>query len=572
MKEPRIAGLSQALTLSERRRREAQRLSGVGFWELYHDTGEIYWSEEIYAIYQLEPHSLKPNYDAFLSLICDSDRDIIHEAYQRAVRDGSEYNVRYRIKAGTSFKWIEARGITFYDAQGQPERSIGTAQDITEIKTGQEQIEFLAYHDMLTGLANRRLFTDTLNCCLTRALQEETNLAVLFIDLDDFKLINDQFGHDIGDQVLVGVANKLKSCAGSEDLFGRIGGDEFAGLLYGVREDEVPAAVARVKEVLDAEYEADMHRFPVTASIGVTVFPNDDVDTDILLRHADRAMYEAKECGKSDIRYFDIEQFKILTARRRLLNDIASAIAGDQLELYYQPRVVLADGVEAGAEALLRWFRPDGAVAPSEVVAAIKNTTQAWNLDTWVIRTVLSHCKIFKERGLHGPFSLNINPSSIENPRFPELLQSLLAEANVRGEDIEIEILEVDSIKNFDTTVKILNQCRQLGVSFSLDDFGTGYSSLTHFHRLPISKLKIDKRFILSMGSDTESMGLVKSILAIARINRRPVIAEGIENESIADSLRQLNCDFGQGFGIAKPMPVDKYIQWGLTRLAAPKN
>lgn len=552
----------QALKISERRRQDTQRLSGVGFWELEHTTGNLYWSEEIFTIYNLQAHQCKPNYALWASLIYEPDREFVRNTYENAVQTGQEYNIRYRIIAGNAVKWIEARGITYYDEQGQPVRTIGTAQDISEIKSSQEKIEFMAYHDVLTGLANRKYFLDTLNKSLTTDRGSQKIIAVLFIDLDKFKCINDQYGHDVGDEVLVGVAQKLQQCARSNELFARIGGDEFAGLVRGADNDEIHRAVRNVKKAIDTTYPTRIHEFRISASIGVTLHPQDQGDADILLRHADQAMYKAKELGNSGVHYFDTERSQTLFSRRQLLNEIDVALTQNQFELFYQPRIRLSDGHLAGAEALLRWIKPKKTIPPCTIISAIKNTAEEWRLDQWVIRTVISQINTFKENGLSGPFSLNISPSTVENSAFPPLLQACLTETQVQGTDIEFEILEVESIKDFTTAKAIIEQCQQMGVSFSLDDFGTGYSSLTHFHALPVSKLKIDQRFIKSINSEADSLMLVKSILAIANANNRPVVAEGIESYAIAQTLAALSCEFGQGFGIARPMPVTQYITW----------
>lgn len=554
--------LSQALIISERRRQEIQRLSGVGYWELDHTTGALYWSEEIYSIYNLQEDAIKPSYELWVNLIYEEDRNFVNENYQDSVNEGTEYNIRYRIKAGDSIKWIEARGVTYYDQQGQPERSIGTAQDISEIKASQEQIEHLAYHDMLTGLANRKLFSDKLASSLLLADQHKTCLAVLFIDLDNFKFINDQYGHDVGDEVLVGVARKLKGCESVNDIFARIGGDEFAGVLFGSDISEIKNSVDAVKKAIDSTYETTIDNFKISASIGVTTYPKDNVDTDILLRHADHAMYEAKEQGKSGVHYFDIDHFQSISSRRQLLKDIKIALLEDEFEIYYQPRIRLNDGRLEGAEALLRWFRPHGPVGPTNIVTAIKNTAEEWTLDAWVIKMVLSHIRLFKEHNISGPFGLNINPSSLQNPELPKLLSELLSNLSIAGSDVEIEILEMESIENFDTTRKIIHQCMEFGVHFSLDDFGTGYASLTRFHDLPISKLKIDQQFIKNIDNHPNNLSLVKSILAIANANSRPVVAEGVESNSIAHIMAELKCEFGQGYGIAVPMPMADFIQW----------
>jgi len=562
MDKDRIRELSDALTVSERRRQETQRLSGVGFWELDHKSGDLYWSEEIFAIYELNSDAVSPNYEVFLSLIYDDDRDLVHKTYQDSVKFKTEYCLRYRIKAAGSVKWIEARGVTLYDGQGKAERSIGTAQDITEIVKAQQQVEHLAYHDALTDLPNRKFFADRLNAAVRSASRDRTNVAVVFIDLDNFKLINDHHGHALGDEVLVEVARRLQSIASPEDLFARIGGDEFAGVLVNFDDIGIHAAMHRVKQAIEGSYVTQVNTFEITASIGVTIYPEDNVDPEVLLRHSDQAMYEAKENGKSQMCFFDTETHQLRSSRRELLRAIATAIRNDEFVLYYQPKISLSDGALVGAEALLRWFKDDHAYSPTDITTAIQDTELERELDNWVIGKVLVQSKIFRAHGINCPFSVNINPKTIENQNFPNQLSSLLASAGVSGETLEIEILEVSSIKNFDRTHEILRQCKALGVSVSLDDFGTGYSSLTHFHALPIDVLKIDQRFIKHLNSDPTSLVLVKSILAIAQANRRNVVAEGIESYEIASALQYLGCAYGQGYAFARPMPANDYVAW----------
>ncbi|WP_217650598.1 putative bifunctional diguanylate cyclase/phosphodiesterase [Spirulina major] len=546
--------------MSERRRQETQRLSGVGFWELDHKNGDLYWSEEIYAIYGLDGEALSPDYGLFLDLIYDDDRDFVHQAYQASIQEQTEYSLRYRIKAAGTVKWIEARGVTLYDEQGNADRSIGTAQDITEIITAQQKIEHLAYHDALTDLPNRKFFADRLNAAVQTARRDRIPVAVVFIDLDNFKLINDRHGHAVGDEVLVGVAHRLQRSAGPKDFFARIGGDEFAGVL--VNEADINAAVRRLQCAIEDVYGTPVGTFEITASIGVTLYPTDNVEPEVLLRHADQAMYEAKENGKSRVCFFDTETHQLKLSRRDLLRAIATAIRNDEFVLYYQPKISLRDGVPVGAEALLRWFNGDQSYSPTEITTAIQDTELEWELDNWVIRTALAHSKLLDQHGVAGPFSVNVNPRTIENRNFPDRLAALLTSAKVSGEVLEIEILEVASIKNFDRTRTILQQCKALGVRVSLDDFGTGYSSLTHLHALPIDVLKIDQRFIKELHRDSKSLALVQSILAIAHAHHINVIAEGIESDAIAHILQQFDCACGQGYALARPMAINDYIAW----------
>lgn len=562
MSKDRLRDLADALENAERRRCDSQRLSGVGFWELNHKNETLYWSEEIFAIYELEANTLETDYEKFVSLIHEDDRDWVTSAYQASVESGVEYNIRYRIKAGESTKWIEARGITYYDSDRNPERTIGTAQDISEITNAQHALEHLALHDALTGLPNRKLFSNRMDEALQTAQRDECRLGVLFIDLDNFKLINDHQGHDIGDEVLVGVAEALARHARDGDSFARLGGDEFVGLISETAGSSIGEAVERVKESIDRTYDTSRGSFTVTASIGVAIYPLDSEEPDELVRHADHAMYEAKESGKSRIRYFDAKQHWTNRSRNQLLLDIKEALENDRFVLHFQPRVCLIDGSLAGAEALLRWFRPEGPVPPSDVIAAISGTPLEWALDAWVVEAALLEFGRFFEGGLLGPYSVNVNPGTIENKALPALLQQLIGASDVSGSDLEIELLEVSSIRNFALTTQILQKCKKLGISFSLDDFGTGYSSLTYFHSLPVDKLKIDRSFIQRLLSDQESLPLIKSILAIAKANDRPVIAEGVESYAIARELRRLGCQYGQGFGLSRPMGADEYVAW----------
>lgn len=558
----RIRELSDALTVAERRRKETQRLSGVGFWELDHKHETLYWSEEIYAIYGLDGNGLEADYALFSSLIYEEDRDLVHKTYQDSVKFKTEYRLRYRIKSAGSVKWIEARGVTLYDEQGRANRSIGTAQDITEIVTVQKQIEYLAYHDDLTDLPNRKFFSDRLNAAVQAANRDQTNVAVIFIDLDDFKQINDCHGHAVGDEVLVCVAQRLQGTVGPQDLFARIGGDEFAGVLVNVDETKIKARMRLVKQAIEGSCITSVGTFDLTASIGVTIYPQDNVDPEVLLRHSDQAMYIAKESGKSQISFFDTEKYQRRLSRRDLLEAIATAIKNDEFVMYYQPKIDLGNGKLLGAEALLRWFRDGHFYSPMDVITAIQDTELELALDNWVIGKVLGQSKIFRACGIEGPFSVNINPRTLEDQDFIRQLHALLAEAGVAGEILELEILEVSSIKNFERTHKILQKCKALGVSISLDDFGTGYSSLKHFHSLPIDVVKIDQRFIKQLNSDSKSLALVKSILAIAQAHNINVVAEGIESDGVAGVLKNLGCTRGQGYAIAKPMSEDNYLAW----------
>lgn len=557
-----IDDLREAFALSERRRLDAQRLSGVGFWELDHKLEVLYWSEEIFAIYGLKANALEPNYEIFKSLIHDDDRDWVNDAYLTSVEQGTLYDIRYRIKSGPSFKWIEARGVTYYDGKGKPERSIGTAQDVSEIIQAQQANAYLAKHDVLTGLPNRTLFEEKITQALNLAKRYGLTLAVIFLDLDNFKSINDQHGHEIGDEVLRGVAKQLESCSRSTDSFARIGGDEFVGLVTVQTKAGVNHAISRIKKAVETIYPTKSGDFEVTASIGVTLYPEDYAEPDALVRHADHAMYAAKEAGASHVCFFDSNKHLSNISRYQLIEDIERALVAEEFSLHFQPKVSLVHGELVGAEVLLRWQREDGPFSPAKIIDAIKGTALEWELDQWVTGQFLSQASNFSGMTGSESFSLNFNSSSLQNTSLPERLVALLSGARPHNIKLEIEILEVSAIDRLEKSMEILMRCKELGFSLSLDDFGTGYSSLTYFHALPIDNLKIDQLFIKSLLTDDGSLALVKSILAIARENNCPVIAEGVETLGVAAKLSELGCDLVQGYYIAKPMPQEEFLAW----------
>ncbi|WP_299197607.1 GGDEF domain-containing phosphodiesterase [uncultured Amphritea sp.] len=554
--------IEEALQLSERQRIETQRLSGVGFWELNHKANTLYWSEEIFSIYGIDPHNFEPDYTIFANLIFDDDREMVESAFHASVADGTEYSIRYRVKCDADVKWIEAKGLTYYDESNNPERSIGTAQDISEIIKVQQENEFLAKHDALTGLPNRSLFSDRFEMALNYAERHNNRLAVLFIDLDNFKEINDRHGHEIGDQILKAVANQLASSARKYDTFARMGGDEFVGLLAIEQRIDVEKTVHRVKKSIERSYLTDVGPLEIEASIGVTLFPDDHEEADALLRHADHAMYTAKEEGRSRIRFFDSKIHHTNVSRHELLGKIKQAIADNQFQLYYQPKISLKTGQIEGVETLLRWFPNNKPFPPAKIIEAISGTSLEWQLDIWVFTRLLSELTSLRKTSPHLSVSINFNQSTIENDALPERLAAILAAHGQQAEGLEIEILEVASIREFEKTNHILERCKQLGFTTSLDDFGTGYSSLTYFHALPVDTLKIDQRFIKNLLLDSRSLALTKSILALAKANEREVVAEGVESYAIASKLLDLGCDYAQGFGIARPMSRLDWRSW----------
>ncbi|MGK7890324.1 MAG: EAL domain-containing protein [Leptolyngbyaceae cyanobacterium] len=565
MTKDRIHELSEALKISERRRQETQRLSGVGFWELNHKTGSLYWSEEIYDIYELDSNAQQPNYELFLSLIYDEDRTLVHQTYQDSVQFKTEYRLRYRVKAATSVKWIEAVGVTLYDAQGLPDRSIGTAHDITEIIAAQQQIERLAYHDALTDLPNRQLFADRLEQALSLGQYSKKLLAICYLDLDGFKPINDRFGHSIGDRLLIEFSERLQRFLRKEDTVARIGGDEFVVLLNGLDNIiQCEEILDRLLKKISQPFEIEALRLYVSASIGVTLYPQDESDPDTLLRHADQAMYRAKESGRNTFSLFNPIQDIKVQAFRKAIAEFDQALQQSQLVLHYQPRIDLRTGALVGVEALVRWQHPEkGLLYPGEFLPTIENTPLEIALDEWVLKTAFDQHMQWRNQGLKTSVSVNLSPRHIEQGSFPQYLNQLLTSyPKDMPQYLEFEILETSAIGDTAHVAEIMNDCVKRGVQFSLDDFGTGYSSLTYFNRLPINILKIDQNFVRQMLVDTQAQYIVEGVLKLAEALNRPVVAEGVENIELGLMLAQLGCQYAQGYGIAKPMPETSVLAW----------
>ncbi len=436
--------------------------------------------------------------------------------------------------------------------------------DITAIKEQQARLEALAHYDSLTGLPNRVLFADRLHQGLMQAARRDELLAVAYLDLDGFKPVNDQFGHDAGDQLLVEVGERLRHTLRGGDTVARLGGDEFALLMRAEDFGECEAALLRVLSTLSSEYSIKGQAVTISASIGVTLFPNDTNDPDLLLRHADQAMYIAKQAGRNRYHFFDAELDNQLRSQHARVTRIEAALAADEFVLFYQPKVDMASGKVIGAEALIRWQHPEqGLRPPSEFLPLIENTDLAIPLGETVIAKALAQMTAWKALGLTLPISVNVAARQLQAADFSERLRSLLATyPAVDPACLELEIVETAALDNIPYVSGVIHECLRLGVSFALDDFGTGYSSLTYLRRLPIRTLKIDQSFVHDMLGDPEDLAIVDGVIGLARAFHREVIAEGVETAAHGIQLLKLGCRQAQGYGIARPMPAGEFPDW----------
>lgn len=432
------------------------------------------------------------------------------------------------------------------------------ARDISEREDAEQRIQHLAYHDTLTNLPNRTLLTDRVNRALARARRTKQIGALLFLDLDKFKRINDSLGHSVGDELLKELAKRLRRTLREADTVARLGGDEFVVLLEGLDDDQDRAVekagelAEKLRGIFNDEYHLEGHELYVTASIGIVTFPQDGDSVDTLLRHADTAMYHAKGAGRDNARLFERRMDEAAISRLRLENELRTGLREEQFELYFQPVLAIRNGHALGAEVLLRWQHPRaGLIAPTEFLPYIENSALMLKLDEWVLH---ESCRLLGEiqddPGLQAPecLAINVSHQQFHQHDFVERVKQILAETGAKPERLQLEITETILIKDTKDSVDRMNALKQLGIRFAIDDFGTGYSSLTDLRRLPIDTLKIDRAFIRDIDTDPNDAAIVKAILSMARHIGLQVIAEGVETREQLQFLREANCSYYQGY------------------------
>ena len=440
-----------------------------------------------------------------------------------------------------------------------------TVADISDRKRAEEQIEFHAYHDVLTHLPNRKLFTDRLSQNLTHARRTGKSLAVMFVDLDHFKTINDTMGHTAGDELLLEMARRLRGCVREDDTVARLGGDEFTIILSELRhpEDAVTVAEKIIKAVQKSMIIGGMP-IEVSASIGIALYPVDGNDPESLLRNADSAMYRAKESGRNTYQLCTDEMKGRALQRLSLETKLRRALQEQQLVLHYQPQVSLSDGKVIGAEALLRWNDPErGYVYPSSFIPVAEESRLILPIGDWVLRTACTQMREWRDRGLALPrISINLSPRQFQQQDLVDTIRRVLEETRLEAKALEIEITEGTAMANAEATIETLHALRELGCSISIDDFGTGYSSLNYLKRFPITCVKVDSAFVRDLTRNEGDAAIVSAVIAIARSLKLKVIAEGVETDEQFAFLRKRKCDAAQGYYFSRPVEAPDLAEY----------
>jgi diguanylate cyclase (GGDEF)-like protein/PAS domain S-box-containing protein len=484
-----------------------------------------------------------------------------------------EGEVWNRLKNGSLY--AERLSITTVkDVIDASQHYVAIISDITELKEYEQRLERMAYYDALTGVANRALLTDRLNLAIAQARRYRRCLALIYLDIDGFKKVNDTYGHDTGDLLLIGIARQLRNALRDSDTLARLGGDEFVALAVDLSGwTDCEPVVSRLLRVAATPIEVGQHTFQLSASLGITLFPSDDTDADTLLRHADQAMYQAKQAGRNCYHLFDPEKERQKQTHRKKLDRIEQALAQNEFELYYQPKVNMRTGIVIGAEALIRWQKPEcGLLSPGDFLPLVEGGDLMVRLGNWVLDTALLQMANWHKQGLDIAISVNVSACQLQQADFlPNLKKKLAAYPAIKPDHFELEVLETMAIEGIAQISRLIENCQAIGVHFSLDDFGTGYSSLTYLRHLPANVLKIDKSFVRDMLWDSGSLAIVEGIIGLAAAFRRTVIAEGVETVEHGKLLLQRGCDLAQGYGIAQPMPADKLHAWIASWRAPPE-
>jgi diguanylate cyclase (GGDEF)-like protein/PAS domain S-box-containing protein len=454
---------------------------------------------------------------------------------------------------------------TIKDDDGQVSYYVAVATDITVLKQHEKQLEYAAHYDILTGIPNRALLADRMRQALSQAKRLNKLLGICYLDLDGFKPINDSLGHEAGDYVLVEIARRIGATIRGGDTVARLGGDEFVILLVGLETmAECTATLERLLEVISQPIIYRNNQVAVSASVGVALYPMEDEDQDILLRHADQAMYTAKQTGKSRYHIYDASQDQRAQVRNEQYRRIESALAANEFELYYQPKVHMNGRRMFGAEALIRWRHPErGVLSPAEFLPVIENSPLEIVMGEWVIASALRQMDAWRGQGRALEISVNISAHHLLSRDFvPHLQTRLNSHPGLPAGSLQIEILETAALEDIPRVTQVIEACRSLGVGFALDDFGTGYSSLMYLSNLPVDTLKIDQTFVFDMLEFKGDHAIVQGVIALANAFGRRVVAEGVETEAQYSALREMGCESAQGYWIARPMPASELSVW----------
>jgi len=488
----------------------------------------------------------------------------VREAMELAMRDQAATALNPHLNgAASEAAPFEDSAVPIHNRQGEVIGAVMVFRDMGTSRTLSNRMLYLAQHDPLTDLPNRVLLHDRLNHAISLAHRRRTPMAVLFLDVDHFKHVNDSLGHVIGDRLLQSVAQRLLGCVRRSDTVCRQGGDEFVILLSEINQAQDAAVSAeKMLQALAAPHRIDSHELRVTGSIGIVVYPDDGTDTDALLKNADFAMYHAKDQGRNNYQFFEPDLNVRALERQVLECGLRSAIDSHELVLHYQPKVDLENGAIVGAEAFLRWRHPErGIILPGQFVPIAEVCGSIIPIGRWVLREACRQARAWQDAGIGVRVAINVSPPELRDRDFVHWVRTILNETGLDPPDLEIELREAVLMHDSQFALEVLNALKAVGVQLALDDFGTGYSSLSHLKRFPIDILKIDQTFVSELHTDSGTNSIVNAVIGMGKSLGMQVVAEGVESREQLTCLQELACPQGQGFYLSEPLTAAEFTR-----------
>lgn len=575
------------LRSSQNRLDHAQRIAKLGYWEWDFNSNLVSWSEQVGEIMDLPVTKSYGDLDYFFQSVHKKDLDNVINIVQSARHNNKNYSIEHRIVCKSmQIKSVYQEAEVVYNDAGKPIRLIGTIQDITERKKAENKIERLSHYDKVTGLPNRIFLRRKLSQTILKNREAGLISAILTLDLDHFKRLNDTLGHTNGDEVLREVATRLNHCITQfgrdraiklnierisstllsvETTLSHFGGDEFVVLMDGLSEIEDAAVLSRkINEEIARPLEINGNTLSITTSIGISAYPDDGDDVDSLLKQSGAALYHAKSEGRNCYKFYTAAMNARAFERLSLEVNLRKALEDKQFLLFYQPKVSVTTGKVMGMEALIRWRHPElGMVSPAEFIPVAEQTGLIIPLGEWIFTEACRQIKTIQAEGLPPlTVAVNLSGAQFNQEDLPYKLFKIVQETGIEAEQIELEITESLIMNNVEAAIKILHELQDLGFSIAIDDFGTGYSSLSYLKRFPISTLKIDQSFVRDIEHDHDDAAIVEAVIALAHSLRLKVVAEGVEDKNQLSILKNKNCDIIQGYYYSRPLAAEDFIEW----------
>lgn len=568
----------QDLTLARYRLEKTQKMAQLGNWEINLQTSQFTCTEQVCSLLGIAGAAKDVDFDRFLFIISTEDQLEVKNRVESAVREQRPFRVPSRIThPDGSKRYILIQAEILIDEQrNTPMIMLGAVQDITMQKLAEEEIRRLAFYDGLTGLSNRMFFMNQLEQEIAAAQRKSSMFALLYLDLDQFKRINDTFGHGVGDQLLKRVAAALQQCIRSTDIasrflahdmekiIARLGGDEFTIILTGVSKvDHVASVARRIIKELPKPHLIEGHEIAITTSVGISMYPADGKEPDVLLKHADTAMYQAKNSGRNNYQFFRKELNAEVVERFSLERDIGRALERNEFILYYQPKIDLKTMEIVGAEALIRWRHPErGMVSPAKFIPIAEESGQIVAINRWVVQEAISQWQQWRLAGFTpGIIAVNMSGYQFAQQKVMHTVGDALDSSGMAPEFLEIEITENVLMQNIGEAAAVMQQLKNMRVRIGLDDFGTGYSSLSYITSFKVDTIKIDRSFVMGCIDEPDNQVIIKTIIAMGQSLGIQIVAEGVETEEQLELVRSHGADMAQGYYFAPPLPPEKFVE-----------